>query len=69
MHVLHRNNIVDIFVWVDDSLPKQLPNPRGGRPAKLTTSEMVTILLFSSLYIAELFQVRGALPQSASSAL
>jgi transposase len=49
MNVLHRNNIVDIFVWVDDSLPKPLLNPQGGRPAKLTTSETVTILLFSSL--------------------
>jgi len=49
MHVLHRNNIVDVFVWVDDSLPKQLPNPKGGRPAKLLVSETVTILLFSSL--------------------
>lgn len=49
MHVLHRNDIVDVFVWVDDNLPKQLPNSQGGRPAKLTTSETVTILLFSSL--------------------
>ncbi len=49
MHILHRNNIVDIFVWVDDCLPKQLPSAVGGRPAKLSTSETVTILLFSSL--------------------
>jgi hypothetical protein len=49
MHVLHKDHIVDIFVWVDDNLPKQLPNPRGGRPAKLRVSETVTILLFSSL--------------------
>jgi len=49
MHVLRTEHIVDMFVWVDDSLPKQLPNPAGGRPAKLTTSETVTILLFCSL--------------------
>lgn len=49
MHVLHKEHIVDLFVWVDDSLPKQLPNSSGGRPAKLSTSETVTILLFCSL--------------------
>lgn len=49
MQALHKDNIVDIFVWVDDSLPKQLPSPRGGRPPKLSTSETVTILLFCSL--------------------
>jgi hypothetical protein len=31
------------------TLYKQLPNVKGGRPAKLITSETVTILLFSSL--------------------
>lgn len=49
MHVLQKHHIVDIFVWVDDSLPKQLPNPKGGRPAKLSVSETITILLFSTL--------------------
>ena len=49
MHALHKKHIVDMFVWVDDSLPKQLPHPQGGRPAKLSTSETVTILLFCSL--------------------
>jgi len=49
MQALRKEHIVDLFVWVDDSLPKQLPNPSGGRPAKLTTSETVTILLFCSL--------------------
>jgi len=49
MDVLHKDHIVDLFVWVDDDLPKQLPNPSGGRHPKLTTSETVTILLFCSL--------------------
>lgn len=53
MHVLHKDNIVDIFVWVDDSLPKQLPNPRGGRPAKLSVSETVTILIFNTLTVPQ----------------
>lgn len=49
MQALRKEHIVDLFVWVDDSLPKQLPSPAGGRPAKLTTSETVTILLFCGL--------------------
>lgn len=49
MQALHKDNIVDVFVWVDDRLPKPLPNPAGGRPAKLTMSETVAILLFSTL--------------------
>jgi hypothetical protein len=49
MRTLQKQHIVDVFVWVDDSLPKQLPSPKGGRPAKLSASETVTILLFSSL--------------------
>jgi hypothetical protein len=48
MHILHKDHIVDIYVWVDDSLPKQLPNPLGGRPAVLTQSEVITLVLFSS---------------------
>ena len=49
MQALRKEHIVDIFVWVDDSLPKQVPNPKGGRTPKLSTSETVTILLFCSL--------------------
>lgn len=49
MHVLQKQHIVDLFVWVDDSLPKQLPSSKGGRRPKLTTSETVTILLFCGL--------------------
>lgn len=54
MHVLHKDNIVDIFVWVDDALASAaqtqlVSRNKGGRPAKLTTSEAVTILLFCSL--------------------
>ena len=51
MHVLQKHHIVDIFVWVDDNLPKPLPPKvhKGGRPPALTKSETITILLFSSL--------------------
>lgn len=50
MRALSRNNIVDVFVWVDDavaSLPKPLPT-RGRKPV-LKDSELLTILLWDSL--------------------
>lgn len=54
MRILHKNNIIDLFVWVDDSLPKELGSggltiKKNGRPAYLTISETITILLFSHL--------------------
>lgn len=58
MRILHKNNIIDLFVWVDDSLPKELRYSRKlgknncnkiGRPAALSVSETITILLFSNL--------------------
>ena len=62
MRILQKHNIIDIFVWVDDSLPKELryssksvikssgsSNRKVGRPAALSVSEIITILLFSNL--------------------
>lgn len=54
MQALRKDNMVDIFVWVDDALASAAQTQlttrnKGGRPAKLTTSEAVTILLFCSL--------------------
>ena len=62
MRILQKHNIIDIFVWVDDSLPKELryssksvvkdggsSNRKVGRPATLSVSEIITILLFSNL--------------------
>lgn len=55
MRILHKNNIIDLFVWVDDRLPKELGsasltlNRKVGRPAHLTVSETITTLLFSQL--------------------
>ena len=65
MRILQKHNIIDIFVWVDDSLSKELrysgklskngssvsySNCRKvGRPAALSVSETITILLFSNL--------------------
>jgi len=49
MSALQKHHIVDLFVWVDDSLPKQVPNPVGGRPPALRDSELLTILIWDGL--------------------
>lgn len=51
MLVLHKHHITDLYVWVDDLLPKERATPltRGGRPRTLSTSEVVTILIWQSL--------------------
>lgn len=50
---LHPNNIVDLYCSVDDFLPTKLPKLRGGRPQKLTDSELVTILLWNALAVKQ----------------
>ena len=49
MNVLQKEHIVDLFVWVDDNLPKQINLKKTGRHPKITVSETITILLFCSL--------------------
>jgi hypothetical protein len=46
MHAIQKQHIVDLFVWVDDSLPKQI---QPGRPSVLTDSELLTILIWDGL--------------------
>lgn len=46
---LPRERIVDLFVWVDDHLPKQLPHRSGGRMSLLTDSEIVTLLVWNAI--------------------
>lgn len=46
-------HIVDLFLWVDDRLPKRLPHRNGGRMSLLTDSEVVTILLWSTLVLRQ----------------
>lgn len=48
MNALQKHHIVDLFVWVDDCLPK-LPRTKGGRPSKLKDSELLAILIWDSL--------------------
>lgn len=49
MQALQKQHIVDVFVWVDDSLPKQVNNRLGGRPSTLTDSELLTMLIWDGL--------------------
>jgi hypothetical protein len=47
MREIQKHHIVDLFVWVDDMLPKQ---PTGvGRKSNLTDNELLTILVWDGL--------------------
>ena len=47
-HALYHHHIVDLFVWLDDSLPKTRSRA-GGRPPCLSDSEVLTILIWDGL--------------------
>ena len=49
MRELQKQHIVDVFVWVDDSLPKRRNNRLGGRPSTLSNSELLTIVIWDGL--------------------
>lgn len=49
MRELQKQHIVDVFVWVDDCLPKPSANRVGGRPSTLSDSELLTILIWDGL--------------------
>ncbi len=50
---LPSDHITDLYVWVDDALPKQPANPRGGRPTVLSDSEVVTMLMWHTLSLRQ----------------
>ena len=52
MSSLQKHHITDLYVWVDDLLPKEL-KPLGGRPAILSDSELVTILLWNTIMVKQ----------------
>lgn len=47
MRALQKQHIVDLFVWVDDALPKRAATT--GRPSALRDSEVLTILIWDGL--------------------
>lgn len=51
MPLLYSENITELFVWVDEMLPKRFVENRVGRPRALTDVEMVTILVWNVLVL------------------
>lgn len=49
---LSSHHIIDLYVLVDDTIPK-ISRPRGGRPATLSESELITILLWNQLAVKQ----------------
>lgn len=52
MIALTKQNIINLYVWVDDSLfegNKSL----GGRPSSLNNSELITILIWNTLTVKQ----------------
>lgn len=48
---LEPHHIVDLYVWIDELLPKQLTASQGGRPAVLHDSELVTLLVWNAVVL------------------
>jgi hypothetical protein len=52
MLFLHSHHIVDLYVWVDNQIPKHIV-ARTGRPALLSHSEVVTILVWNTIVLKQ----------------
>lgn len=52
MPFLQNHHIIDVYCLVDDILP-EIPKPQGGRPAMLSDSEIVTILVWNTLVMKQ----------------
>jgi hypothetical protein len=53
MLFLRSQDITEIYVLVDDLVPKQTKNLKGGRPPILKSSEIVTILIWNVLTVQQ----------------
>jgi hypothetical protein len=56
MRVLRKHHILPLYVWVDDavaSTSQTKSKPKGGRPAILRDSELITILAFNLLTVQQ----------------
>lgn len=49
MREIQKQHIVDVFVWVDDTLKQRGQLTRTGRPSVLRDSELLTILIWDGL--------------------
>lgn len=52
MSYLQKHHITDLYVLVDELLPKE-SNPLGGRPTILNDSELITILLWNTIIVKQ----------------
>lgn len=52
MLFLQTNHIVDLYSWVDDILPKSLPQ-KTGRPLSVSDSEVVTMLIWNTVTLKQ----------------
>lgn len=48
---LDLHHITELYCWIDNTLPKQLPSPTGGRPTVLRNSELITLLIWNTLVL------------------
>lgn len=53
MLALTKEDIIDLYVWLDDNLPKLRNYSKGGRPSKLTDSELITIVIWNTLTVKQ----------------
>lgn len=53
MLFLQSHHIADLYVWIDELIPKKLPSPKGGRPSAMSDTEMVTLLVWNALVIRQ----------------
>lgn len=53
MPLLYSERITELFVWVDEMLPKQISGPCIGRPRALSDTEIVTILIWNILMVKQ----------------
>ena len=49
MRLLRAHHITELVSVVDSFLPRELPDPRGGRPVILHNNEVIALMLFNSL--------------------
>lgn len=50
MLLLQPHHIVDLYVWIDNSLPMKDPT-KGGRPSIISDNELVTLLIWNVLVL------------------
>ncbi len=51
MSFLYSESITELFVWVEETLPRRLPVRAAGRPRALCEAEIVTILIWNILLL------------------